>query len=90
MQHVLTCLSRVPACPILSPYLPPTAPPGVALAGSNTLAGHLADYTKARGLGVRGCFGGAAAACVLAMAVLAAFSTFGDLGREDLVGVKRA
>ncbi|KAI7836300.1 hypothetical protein COHA_009808 [Chlorella ohadii] len=57
---------------------------GVALAGSNTLAGRLADWSKVRGLGVRGCFGGAAAACLLSMAVLAAFSTFGDLGKEDL------
>lgn len=61
----------------------------MALAGSNTLAGRLADWSKVRGLGVRGCFGGAAASCLLSMAVLAAFSTFGDLGREDLVGGHR-
>lgn len=63
---------------------------GVALACSNTLAGRLADWSKVRGLGVRGCFGGAAAACLLSMAILAACSAFGDLGREELVGGHRA
>lgn len=46
--------------------------------------------SQVRGLGVRGCFGGAAAACLLSMAILAACSAFGDLGREELVGGHRA
>ena len=84
-REALALDSVLDACPAAA-----TPPAGVALAGSNTLAGRLADWTKARGLGIRGCFAGAAAACALAMAILAAFSAWGDLGREDLVGGQRA
>jgi hypothetical protein len=56
---------------------------GVVLAYSNSLAGRLSDLTVQRGLGGIGCFLGGATACVLAMAALALFCTFGDLGRDD-------
>ncbi|RMZ55697.1 hypothetical protein APUTEX25_005738 [Auxenochlorella protothecoides] len=61
---------------------------GVVLAYSNSLAGRLADISTQRGMGNVGCFYGGATACVLAIAALLLFSTFGSLGREDLVPSK--
>lgn len=56
---------------------------GVALAVSNTLAGRLTDLTLRRGLGSIGCFLGAAVACAASILAMLAFSTFGQLGKED-------
>ena len=61
---------------------------GVVLAYSNSLAGRLADLSAKRGLGNIGCFYGGAVACALAILVLAFFSVFGSLGREDLLPSK--
>ena len=58
---------------------------GVILAYSNSLAGRLADVTVGMGMGNVGCFFGGATACALSMLALVMFSTFGSLGREDLV-----
>lgn len=49
------------------------------------MAGMLSDYSKNAGLGNVGCFAGGAAACVAAGVMLFIFSTFGDLGKDDLV-----
>lgn len=56
---------------------------GLVLAASNLMAGRLADATAQRGLGNIGCFLGGGAASVAAMAALVAFSTWGELGREE-------
>ncbi len=58
------------------------------LAGSNSLAGYLSDVTVKRGLGNIGCFLGGAGACALSMLALLLFSTFGHLGRDDLLVAK--
>jgi MFS family permease len=58
---------------------------GIILAYSNSLAGRLSDVTVGMGLGNTGCFYGGATACVLSMVALAVFSTFGSLGKEELV-----
>lgn len=58
---------------------------GFVLASSNTVAGILADMTRAQGLGNTGCFAGGAIACVSAGVLLLLFSKFGDLGRDDLI-----
>lgn len=81
--------SRMVHAPCPTPPRPSPCPAGVALAGSNTLAGRLSDLTIRRGLGGTGCFFGAAAACLVAMLALVLLSTFGDLGREDLVAAAR-
>ncbi len=61
---------------------------GVVLAYSNSLAGRLSDLTVQRGLGNIGCFLGGAGACMLSMLALLLFSTFGQLGRDDLLVAK--
>ena len=76
---------RTPPDPPTPP--PPLAPPhprcaGLALAGSNTLAGRLTDLTLARGMGATGCFMGAIGATLAAALALLAFMAWGDLGRE--------
>lgn len=58
---------------------------GIILAYSNSLAGRLSDVTVGMGMGNTGCFYGGATACVLSMVALAVFSTFGSLGKEELV-----
>lgn len=58
---------------------------GGVLACSNLLAGRLCDWTAAAGRGGIGCFLGGAVACVLSGAALLAFSTWGELGRDDLL-----
>ena len=63
---------------------------GVILAYSNSLAGRFADVTVQKGMGNVGCFYGGAAACALSMLALLLFSTFGSLGREDLLPQKTA
>eukprot|EP00890_Picochlorum_soloecismus_P006851 jgi/Picsp_1/991/NSC_04475-R1_major facilitator superfamily mfs_1 len=63
---------------------------GIILAYSNSLAGFLADKTAQQGLGNIGCFFGGATACVLSIAALLAFSTFGSLASEELVSVKKS
>lgn len=68
---------------------PPQLPAGFVLAASNGVAGVLSDATKTAGFGSVGCFGGGAAACVLASALLLLFSRFGDLGKEELVAARR-
>lgn len=62
---------------------------GVILAYSNSLAGYLADQTAAQGLGNVGCFYGGATACGLSILALLLFSTFGSLGRDDLLPQKK-
>lgn len=62
---------------------------GIILAYSNSLAGFLADKTAAQGLGNIGCFYGGAAACGLSILALFLFSTFGALGRDDLLPQKK-
>jgi len=62
---------------------------GIILAYSNSLAGFLADRTAQQGLGNIGCFFGGATACSLSILALLLFSTFGSLGREDLVPQKK-
>lgn len=57
-------------------------PAGLALAGSNTLAGRLTDLTLKRGMGATGCFMGACGATVATALALLAFMAWGDLGRE--------
>lgn len=63
---------------------------GVILAYSNSLAGFLADRTAQQGMGNIGCFFGGATACGLSIVALIVFSTFGSLGREDLLPAKKA
>ena len=63
---------------------------GIILAYSNSLAGFLADRTAQQGLGNVGCFFGGATACSLSILALLLFSTFGSLGREDLMPQKKA
>ena len=58
---------------------------GIILAYSNSLAGFLADKTAQQGLGNIGCFFGGATACVLSIIAVIVFSTFGSIGREDLI-----
>lgn len=58
---------------------------GVILAYSNSLAGFLADKTAQQGLGNIGCFFGGATACVLSICAMIIFSSFGSLGRDDLI-----
>eukprot|EP00887_Chlorella_sp_A99_P003453 scaffold7.g3453.t1 len=58
---------------------------GLVLAGSNALAGRLADATASRGMGNIGCFLGGATACALSATALLLFSAFGELGRDDLL-----
>lgn len=58
---------------------------GIILAYSNSLAGFLADKTAQQGMGNIGCFFGGATACVLSIIAVILFSTFGSLGREDLI-----
>lgn len=62
---------------------------GVILAYSNSLAGRLSDATIRAGAGNVGCFVGGAAATVLSGLALVAFSTWGDLGKEDAVVVRK-
>ncbi|KAL4517857.1 hypothetical protein Ndes2526A_g02232 [Nannochloris sp. 'desiccata'] len=62
---------------------------GVILAYSNSLAGFLADRTATQGLGNVGCFYGGATACGLSILALLLFSTFGSLGRDDLLPQKK-
>lgn len=62
---------------------------GVILAYSNSLAGFLADRTALQGLGNVGCFYGGATACGLSILALVLFSTFGSLGRDDLLPQKK-
>ena len=62
---------------------------GLILAYSNSLAGFLADRTAQAGLGTIGCFYGGATACGLSIAMLLLFSTFGSLGKEELVVPKK-
>lgn len=72
--------SPAPAAPVVLAHA------GLVLMASNFLAGRLNDFTATQlGLGNVGCFLGGAAGCVAAMAALALFSTFGDLGRDDLL-----
>lgn len=63
---------------------------GIILAYSNSLAGFLADRTAQQGLGNVGCFFGGATACGLSIVALILFSTFGALGRDDLLPQKKA
>lgn len=63
---------------------------GIILAYSNSLAGRLADVTAQRGLGSIGCFVGGGGACLLSMLALLVFSTWGSLGRDDLLPQKPA
>lgn len=58
---------------------------GIILAYSNSLAGFLADKTAQQGMGNIGCFFGGATACVLSIIAVMVFSTFGSIGREDLI-----
>eukprot|EP00889_Picochlorum_renovo_P002821 jgi/Picre1/29851/NNA_005233.t1 len=58
---------------------------GVILAYSNSLAGFLADKTAQQGLGNIGCFFGGATACALSICAMIIFSSFGSLGRDDLI-----
>ena len=58
---------------------------GIILAYSNSLAGFLADKTAQQGMGNIGCFFGGATACVLSILAVIVFSTFGSIGREDLI-----
>jgi len=62
---------------------------GLVLSFSNSLAGYLADKTAAQGLGNIGCFGGGAVACMLSICAVIAFSTFGSIGKEELVTAKK-
>lgn len=62
---------------------------GIILAYSNSLAGYLADRTTQAGLGTIGCFYGGAVACGLSILMLSIFSTFGSLGKEELVVPKQ-
>ena len=55
---------------------------GLILAGSNILAGKMADWTAAKGLGGVGCFYSGAVACVLATALLWLFQEAGNLKEE--------
>lgn len=76
--------------PLADPATSPTHPsphPGVVLAYSNSLAGRLADISTQRH-GKRRLLLWRRPACVLAIAALLLFSTFGSLGREDLVPSK--
>lgn len=59
------------------------------LAASNVLAGNLSDFTRAQGLGNVGCFAGGATACCAAALLLAIFSRFGALGRDDEVVTRK-
>ena len=61
----------------------------VILAYSNSLAGFLADKTAAQGLGNIGCFYGGATACGLSILALMLFSTFGSLGKDELLPQKK-
>jgi MFS family permease len=63
---------------------------GIILAYSNSLAGFLADKTAAQGLGNIGCFYGGAVACGLSILALFLFSSFGALGRDDLLPQKKS
>lgn len=45
----------------------------------------LSDASQTAGLGNVGCFAGGAVACVGAGVMLLLFSTFGDLGKDELV-----
>ncbi len=58
---------------------------GLALVVSNSLAGGLTDFTVRNGMGKIGCFFGGSAAAAVSILALLLFSTFGSLGREDLV-----
>ncbi|KAG1657019.1 hypothetical protein FOA52_012045 [Chlamydomonas sp. UWO 241] len=58
---------------------------GFVLVAGNTAAGMLSDITRFAGLGNVGCFAGGAVAAVAAAVLLALFTQFGDLGRDDLV-----
>jgi hypothetical protein len=58
---------------------------GFVLVAGNTAAGVLSDVTRSAGLGNVGCFAGGAVAAVAAAVLLALFTQFGDLGRDDLV-----
>jgi len=58
------------------------------LAYSNSVAGRLSDYSVAQGAGNIGCFYGGATAAGLAVVLLVLFSTFGDLGKQDLATQK--
>lgn len=62
---------------------------GLILAGSNSVAGKLADYTAQQGLGNIGCFYGGAVASALAGVLLFMCSRFGDLSKEELVVTKK-
>ena len=62
---------------------------GIILAYSNSLAGRLSDATIAAGAGNVGCFVGGAVATVLSGLALIAFSTWGDLGKEEAVVVRK-
>ena len=59
------------------------------LAGSNSVAGKLANYTAQQGLGNIGCFYGGAVASALAGVLLFMCSRFGDLSKEELVVTKK-
>lgn len=63
---------------------------GIILAYSNSLAGFLADKTAAQGLGNIGCFYGGAVACGVSILALFLFSSFGALGRDDLLPQKKS
>lgn len=72
--QALACLASLTA-------LPPGS--GVAMAGSNALAGRLCDWTARRGWGTIGCFLGASAAASVSMLALLAFCAWGTLGAEE-------
>ena len=61
---------------------------GIVLAYSNSVAGRLSDLTVTRGVGNIGCFYGGAAAAGAAVVLLLLFSTFGDLGKQELATQK--
>uniref|UniRef100_A0A7S0YI33 Major facilitator superfamily (MFS) profile domain-containing protein n=1 Tax=Polytomella parva TaxID=51329 RepID=A0A7S0YI33_9CHLO len=62
---------------------------GFVLAASNAMAGILSDRTRVMGFGNTGCFAGGASACILASLLLMAFSKYGDLGKDELIQVRK-
>lgn len=93
IQHATTTCHSASVCvhyPAAPRPHPAPAPwfAGVVLASANLLAGHFSDWTVQLGLGNIGCFLGGAVACSLSMAALLLFSTFGHLGKDELLPSK--
>jgi hypothetical protein len=62
---------------------------GIILAYSNSVAGRLSDLTVQARVGNIGCFFGGTVATLLSAAALVLFTTFGSLGREDALTIKK-